>query len=58
MHINHHRRAAASVALFALRIMGQRTIMALGYRTKDGLKRAGLRGIARNSQDGQARARR
>ncbi|UWU75781.1 Coenzyme F420 hydrogenase/dehydrogenase, beta subunit C-terminal domain [Bradyrhizobium huanghuaihaiense] len=45
MHINHHRKAAASVALFALRLMGQRTIRALGYRTKDGLKRAGLRGI-------------
>lgn len=45
MHTNHHRKAAASVALFALRLMGQRTIKAFGYRTKDGLKRAGLRGI-------------
>lgn len=45
MHINHHRKAAASAALFALRLMRQRTIKAVGYRTKDGLKRAGLRGI-------------
>lgn len=45
MHTNHHRKAAASAALFALRLMGQRTIKAFGYRTNDGLKRAGLRGI-------------
>ncbi|MGY4230110.1 coenzyme F420 hydrogenase subunit beta [Bradyrhizobium sp. USDA 4503] len=44
MHTNHHRKAAASAALLALRLMGQRTIKASGYRTKDGLKRAGLRG--------------
>lgn len=45
MHTNHHRKAAASAALLALRIMGQRTIKVCGYRTVDGLKRAGLRGI-------------
>lgn len=45
MHANHHRKAAASVALFALRFMGQRTIKAFGYRTKDSLKRAGVRGV-------------
>lgn len=45
MHTNHHRKAAASAALFALRLMGQRTIKTVGYRTKDGLKRAGVRGI-------------
>ncbi|MCK1486082.1 Coenzyme F420 hydrogenase/dehydrogenase, beta subunit C-terminal domain [Bradyrhizobium sp. 193] len=45
MHKNHHRKAAASAALFALRLMGQRTIRIFGYRTKAGLKRAGLRRI-------------
>lgn len=45
MHTNHNRKAAASAALFALRLMRQRTIKAFGYRTKDGLKRAGLRSI-------------
>lgn len=45
MHYNHHRKAAASAALFALRLMGQRTIKASGYRTMDGLRRAGTRGI-------------
>ncbi|WP_271612276.1 Coenzyme F420 hydrogenase/dehydrogenase, beta subunit C-terminal domain [Bradyrhizobium sp. CCBAU 21362] len=45
MHTNHHRKAAASAALFALRLMGQGTIKISGYRTSDGLKRAGLRGI-------------
>lgn len=45
MHTNHHRKAAASAALFALRLMGQRTIKAFGYRTRDGLKRAGVRAI-------------
>ncbi|MGY3582523.1 coenzyme F420 hydrogenase subunit beta [Bradyrhizobium sp. USDA 4341] len=45
MHTNHHRKAAASAALFAMRLMGQRTIKARGYRTKDGLKRAGLRSV-------------
>ncbi|MGY3079485.1 coenzyme F420 hydrogenase subunit beta [Bradyrhizobium sp. LM6.10] len=45
MHTNHHRKAAASASLFALRLMGQRTIKAFGYRTMDGLKRAGLRRI-------------
>ncbi|MDH2348946.1 Coenzyme F420 hydrogenase/dehydrogenase, beta subunit C-terminal domain [Bradyrhizobium sp. SSUT77] len=44
MHTNHHRKAAAPAALFALRLMGQRTIKAFGYRTLDSLKRAGLRG--------------
>ncbi|KRP88606.1 hypothetical protein AOQ73_27730 [Bradyrhizobium pachyrhizi] len=43
MHTNHHRKAAAPAALFALWLMGQRTIKVFGYRTKDGLKRAGLR---------------
>lgn len=45
MHADHQRKAAASAALLALRLMGQRTIKALGYRTKDSLKRAGIRSI-------------
>ncbi len=45
MHPNHHKKAAASAALFALRLMGQRTIKASDYRIWDGLRRAGLRGI-------------
>lgn len=45
MHTNHHRKAAASVALFALRLMGQRTVKAIGYRPMAALKRAGVRGI-------------
>ncbi|MCP1835634.1 coenzyme F420 hydrogenase subunit beta [Bradyrhizobium sp. USDA 4532] len=47
MHTNHHAKAAASAALFALRLMGQRTIKASGYRANEGLKRAGLRSIFR-----------
>lgn len=45
MHTNHHRKVAASAALFALRLMGQRTIKTFDYRTKESLKRAGVRGI-------------
>lgn len=45
MHTNHpDRKAGASVTFFALRLMGQRTIKATGYRVIDGLKRAGVRG--------------
>lgn len=39
------RKAAISVALFALRLMGQRTIKVSGYRTLKSLKRAGCWGI-------------
>ncbi|MGY3560156.1 coenzyme F420 hydrogenase subunit beta [Bradyrhizobium sp. USDA 4463] len=45
MHTNHHRKAAAPAALFALRLMRQRTIKAVDYRTREGLRRAGLRAI-------------
>ncbi|QQO35531.1 Coenzyme F420 hydrogenase/dehydrogenase, beta subunit C-terminal domain [Bradyrhizobium diazoefficiens] len=41
------RKAAASAAFFALRLMGQKTIKVSGYRTATGLMRAGLRGIFR-----------
>lgn len=44
MHSSHLRKAAASAALFSMRFMGQRTVKAFGYRTKDSLKRAGVRG--------------
>nr|WP_283807122.1 Coenzyme F420 hydrogenase/dehydrogenase, beta subunit C-terminal domain [Bradyrhizobium sp. Ghvi] len=45
MHTSHYRKVAAPAALFALRLMGQRTTKVFGYRTSESLKWAGARSI-------------